>query len=136
LRSGTRKTEVFKRMCLPIRDHEKKLLKKAAPEIAEAETRRRIAEGRLKKAEAEASRAKGDEKDGLTADAMTAAVELASMKVPAAPQLLADDVTPERLAAILSEQEGRIAVMSDEGGIFDMMAGRYSQGVPNLDVYL
>jgi hypothetical protein len=29
-----------------------------------------------------------------------------------------------------------MAVLSAEGGIFDVMAGRYSGGVPNLDVYL
>ena len=29
-----------------------------------------------------------------------------------------------------------MALFSAEGGIFEMMAGRYSQGVPNLDVYL
>jgi hypothetical protein len=36
----------------------------------------------------------------------------------------------------MAEQGERIALFSAEGGIFEMMAGRYSQGVPNLDVYL
>jgi hypothetical protein len=30
----------------------------------------------------------------------------------------------------------RQAVFSDEGGVFDMLAGRYSKGVPNLDLWL
>lgn len=51
-------------------------------------------------------------------------------------RLLVDDVTPEQLATLLAANRGRIALMSPEGGVFDMMAGRYSGGIPNLDVYL
>jgi len=29
-----------------------------------------------------------------------------------------------------------MAILSDEGGIFDIMAGRYSNGTPNIDVFL
>src|SRR5215217_1597532 len=67
---------------------------------------------------------------------MRAASDLGSIKVPAQPRVLVDDASPERLTTLLADQGGRIALMSPEGGVFDMMAGRYSQGVPNLDVYL
>ncbi len=40
------------------------------------------------------------------------------------------------MASILADQGGVVAVMSAEGGIFDIMAGRYSNGIPNLDVWL
>jgi hypothetical protein len=36
----------------------------------------------------------------------------------------------------MAEQGERIALLSDEGGIFDMLAGRYSKGIPNLDLFL
>ena len=53
------------------------------------------------------------------------------------PRLLVDDATPEALASLLAEQGGRIALLSPEGDVFDMMAGRYAQGGgPNLGVYL
>ena len=29
-----------------------------------------------------------------------------------------------------------MAIISDEGGIFDILAGRYNNGVPNLDLFL
>ncbi len=39
-----------------------------------------------------------------------------------------------RLAGLLFEQGGRLAVLSEEGGVFDLMSGRYSaNGLPNLD---
>src|SRR6266700_1433878 len=38
-------------------------------------------------------------------------------------------------ASLLAEQDGRLAVLSSEGGIFTTLAGRYS-GAPNLEVFL
>ncbi len=50
---------------------------------------------------------------------------------------IADDATPEALGELLSEQGGRIALLSPEGDTFELMAGRYDRkGVPNLGVYL
>jgi replicative DNA helicase len=136
LRSGSRKSTVFERMCAPIEEHEAFLIEETAEEVAEQQARRCIYEGRLKKAEQQASKADGDQLDKLTADALQIAADLESITVLTEPRLLVDDTSPERLASILAEQGGRLALMSAEGGIFDIMAGRYSQGIPNLDVYL
>ena len=56
--------------------------------------------------------------------------------VPEIPRLVADDVTPEAVASLLAEQTGRIAVISAEGGVFDIIAGRYNGNIPNMDVWL
>jgi len=37
---------------------------------------------------------------------------------------------------MMAEQGERIALLSDEGGIFDLLAGLYSKGIPNLDLFL
>jgi replicative DNA helicase len=58
------------------------------------------------------------------------------MDVPARVKLIVDDVTPEAVATILAEQGGRVSVLSPEGDIFGIMAGRYSAGPPNIGVYL
>jgi len=50
-------------------------------------------------------------------------------------RLIADDVTPEALASLLAENGGRMAIVSSEGGIFEIMGGRYSQST-NIDVFL
>lgn len=50
-------------------------------------------------------------------------------------RLLADDVTPEALVSLMAENDGKMAIVSDEGGIFDIAAGRYSERV-NLDAFL
>ena len=49
----------------------------------------------------------------------------------------ADDTTPEQLAVLLGEQGGAISVFSPEGGVFEHMAGLYSdKHATKLDVYL
>lgn len=51
-------------------------------------------------------------------------------------RILFDDITPEAAATHLSEQIGeRIGLLSAEGGIFDILAGRYSDK-PALDIFL
>jgi hypothetical protein len=51
-------------------------------------------------------------------------------------RLWVQDVTTEELGVQMAQQGERIALLSDEGGIFDILAGRYSKGVPNLDLFL
>jgi putative DNA primase/helicase len=57
-------------------------------------------------------------------------------EVPVSPRLLVDDATPEALASLLETQDERIGMLEAEGGFFDTLAGRYSSGVPNLDLIL
>lgn len=53
------------------------------------------------------------------------------------PRLLIDDATPEATARVLAEQGGVCAVVSEEAGsLFEVLAGKYQQGQPALDVHL
>jgi replicative DNA helicase len=51
------------------------------------------------------------------------------------PVYIADDVTPEALVTLMQENNERIGVLSTEGGIFEIIKGRYSGNI-NLEVYL
>ena len=72
----------------------------------------------------------------LEIEAIQAAREAEAIEVPVAPRLIADDTTPEALTTLLAEQGGRIGVLSAEGGIFEILAGRYSGGQANFEVFL
>jgi len=50
-------------------------------------------------------------------------------------RFFADDCSSEALTSLMAENGGVISVISTEGGIFDMMNGRYSNKV-NIDVWL
>lgn len=108
----------------------------AAPEIAAAEQERRIAEGRLSKAEKAAIAGK-DDADHLRNEARIARDALGQLDTKVLPRYLAGDVTAEGLVRLLAEQGGVMASLTSEGGLFDTLAGgRYSSGMANLDAVL
>ena len=134
---GNRKSEVFRAMTGPLRAAEKTLIEAARPRIAEAVIRRKIAEAAADKtardAESAAAALDLDKRAAAFIDAAEARIELDNAAVPAEPRLFADDTTIEKLGSRLAEQGGRFAVLSPEGEIFSIAAGRYS-GAPNLGI--
>jgi replicative DNA helicase len=131
---GERKSAVQLMMTRPLLDVEAELIKKGAADRTEAETRKQVA---VKAAERQLNAAAKADKDNekLLADAIGAAVFADEIQVPPIPRLVADDITPEAAATLLAEQNGRLAIISAEGGVFDIIAGRYSK-LPNMDLWL
>jgi hypothetical protein len=132
---GERK-KVIRETSFPLEDEERRLCEAAAPVIAEARVKRAFADRRMKRLEDRAAKSK----DALeVAEAHREALELAKSLpvVPSDPRLLLDDATPESLAKALAEQQGCIAIVSEEAGnLFEVMCGKYRDGVADLDVYL
>lgn len=134
---GSRKSGVFAEAVAPLAAFEREEVRRLAPAIAESQGRRKIAEQALGIVQAAAAKASPEAREDLERDADQQARRLADLDVPAHPRLLVDDCSPERLAGLLAEQGGRIAAMSPEGDLFDLMAGRYSKtGAANLGVFL
>ena len=52
------------------------------------------------------------------------------------PQLWTSDVTPEHLGTLMAQNDGAMAILSDEGAIFDIIGGLYSKGKANIDLLL
>jgi replicative DNA helicase len=131
---GNRKSAVHEATTRPLRDVEATLAEEARAVIAESAMQKDIATKAAEKARNAASGAQGDQRDRLTAEAVAAAQLVEAITVPVLPRLLADDVTPEAAVSLLADHGGRISIVSAEGGIFDILAGRYSaSGMPNLD---
>jgi hypothetical protein len=137
LDSASRKSAVVAATTAPVYEVERHLAAQAQPQRAEALAWRDIADRAAQEARRKAAKADSDpQRAKLTADAVSAAATAEAITVPATPRLLADDATPEAVGTLLAEQDGRLAIISAEGGLFDLMAGRYSRGIPNLDVWL
>ncbi|MET8677284.1 YfjI family protein [Streptomyces sp. NPDC004647] len=132
---GNRKSAVFDLMVRPLLAAEKALIELSGHARAEAETTQRLAKAAADKAAAKASNADPEQRDLLTADAVSLAQTAEEMTVPAVPQLVADDVTPENVGTLLDQQGGRISCLSAEGELFDIIAGRYT-GKPNMGMFL
>jgi hypothetical protein len=137
LAPGNRKSAVFRAVTAPVEAFEAEESEHMRERIACALQVRRVLEAQLKLAEDRAARAEKKERDGILAEAARVRRERDLLIVPTQPRLIVDDCSPERLASLLHDHAGRIALLSPEGDVFDMMAGRYSSnGVANLGVYL
>ena len=68
-------------------------------------------------------------------DLQDIAMQVANFKELSPLRLYVDDVTTEKLTSILSDNGGTAAIVSAEGGIFDMLSGIYTKNV-NIDVML
>ena len=137
LGSGNRKSAVFKRMTAPAVDVESECAEQARVEIKMAIHKREMLEMRIKNIKDRIG--KLDDPEDIrtrTHELEMLVIELDQMPPAVYPRLFVQDVTTEKLAALLADH-GRIAVMDDEGGLFETMAGRYSKGgAPNMDPYL
>jgi replicative DNA helicase len=133
---GNRKSSTFSLMTAPIEEYERETIEAVKVSVAERAAHHRVMERALEKAEQAAARVSGVERDQAMDEVKFLAKELAGKRPPVLPRLIADDATPEKLAGLLNEQGGRLAVLSAEGGLFDFLAGRYTSGAPNLDPYL
>ena len=51
-------------------------------------------------------------------------------------KLIVKDVTPEALAWELYLQNERLAILDDEGSVFDVLSGLYSNGQTNINIFL
>ena len=134
LQSGARKSAVVEKMSDPLIAWESEQAAALEGEIRRAEADRGIVEARIKALSHKAARATPEKLAALRREMAELQDELPT--IPTVPRLFTDDVTPEHLGTMLAEHGEKMAILSDEGGIFDLMAGRYSKGVPNLDVWL
>ncbi|WP_433051683.1 YfjI family protein [Dactylosporangium sp. CS-033363] len=132
---GERKSPVHGALTAPLFTAQQTLAELARPRIEEAATLKDVAARAAEQAKATAARAESGKRDDATAEAVAAALAAEAITVPSLPRLVADDVTPEKLTGLMAANGGRMALISDEGGIFDTLAGRYSAS-PNLDPYL
>lgn len=131
-RPGERKSAVQAMMTAPLRQAEEALGEADEDLRREAVVKAQVAAKEADAAEAAVVKGKGSISEAI--DKRRIADDAAAAITPA-PRLFADDVTPEALSSLLAEHGGRMAVISAEGGIFDIIAGRYSNGV-NLDCFL
>ena len=135
LPSGARKSAVFSALTAPLLRWEKLEYDRGRAERGRVASARKVAEKRIERLLADAAKAKDDQER----EQIRAAIQHEKDTMPAelrAPRLFTEDVTAERLQAMLAEYGERMALLSDEAGIFQIMAGIYNGGSANLDAFL
>lgn len=135
LDSGARKSAIVNVFKVPIASWEKDKKKSMGGDIAKTETTRKVELKNIDRLEAEAGK-EADEIERL--ELITGISELREKipeeKIP--PCLWTGDVTPETLQDMLAKHDEKMALLADEGGIFQIMGGLYSAGRANIDVFM
>ncbi|MCH7920833.1 MAG: DUF3987 domain-containing protein [Planctomycetes bacterium] len=129
--SGNRKSQVLKDIAFPIRDYEKQLVEnKRAEVIANQSEQRGLV---VKQKNLEKQLANGE---NYSRDLEKVNLEIAEFVELHEPVLLVDNCTPESMGLLMSQNDGRLALLSAEGGLFGRITGHYSNGQPDLDIVL
>src|SRR5262249_41070289 len=119
LAPGERKSPVFSQVFGPIEQLERELIETSADARREAKAYR---DAKIKLAQKRAADAvKADDERALVVAKMEEQ-KAKELPVPVEPRLIAADVTPEALPSVMQEQGGRIALLADEGGLFETIA--------------
>lgn len=124
LPSGDRKSATLAHVLRPHRAYEREHQDSDRAAMKSAEAERRILEREQTRA--------------IEAEDRPEAARIARMLAappPSGTRVLADDATGEALGGLLCAH-GSIGVFSAEGGIFQRFGGRYTRGMPDIDVYL
>lgn len=135
LASGARKTAIIGALTAPIHRFEKLERDRLRPEIARVTSRRLVAKKRIETLTQQAAKAT----DAHAREQLRQQIEDEELATPdelRAPRLCTGDVTPERLQGLIAEHGERMTVLSDEPGIFQILAGQYSGGMANIDAFL
>ena len=134
LESGNRKSSVLVEVTHPLTSWESNKRLELETIVLEAESKRKNQEARIKSLRVQYGKAQYNELDEIEEEIRK--LETSLVKVPVMPKVWVQDITPEHLGTMMSIHDERMAIVSAEGGIFHIIAGRYSNGVPNLDLFL
>lgn len=125
-----RKSSVLSMMIRPVEEYEKEENSRRNAGIIESQMVLSLLKKEKRSLVERASKGKATEEE-----VRAKATEIAKYEPVKPLRLFVDDVTSEKLTSVLAENKGRAAVVSAEGGIFDIISGLYSRNV-NIDVFL
>lgn len=131
---ASRKSKVYGETTKPLREWELEQKIRMEPIILSTESKRKTIEGRIKELRSKA--AKASEEDFIAFQMQIEQLEMNQNDISVTPRLWTGDVTPEHLGTIMHANHESMAVLSDEGGIFDILSGLYSDGKANIDLFL
>ncbi|MCF6409008.1 YfjI family protein [Pseudalkalibacillus salsuginis] len=135
LPSGNRKSAVFKALQEPITIFEQQERERLGLKVSKQKAILKAKRKRLERHEKEYAK-NGEEATLKEIKDLTN--EIQEEKLLTIPRYITEDVTPEKLADLLAENNEKMAILSAEGGgIFSIMAGRYSSdGKANIEIFL
>ncbi|MDD4366048.1 MAG: DUF3987 domain-containing protein [Eubacteriales bacterium] len=125
-----RKSSVMAMMTFPVEEYEKEVNDDLSSKIIESQMKLDALDKEKRALVDKVSKGKATEEE-----LHNKAAEIARYKPVKPLRLFVDDVTSEKLSSVLAENNGKAAIVSAEGGIFDIISGLYNKNA-NIDVFL
>lgn len=132
--SGTRKSAVMSAFQEPPLYWEKLLRDRMRRDIIRNDALRDTTAKRIEGLKQQAAKAKDEELKIIRSQIEDE--EMAMPEVIRAPMLFTEDSTPETMQRLVADNGGRMAVLSDEPGLFRILGGLYNKGGASLEVFL
>lgn len=132
MESGTGKSEIMNVLKKPVEDFQRDYNKKYKEQIEMDANWQNVLRDRVEKTKKQCVNGKAE-----YSDLEKVQKEFSTFKPVKNLRCMTDNVTSEALENLLAENNGVMSVVSTEGGVIDIMGGRYSKdGSSNIDVYL
>lgn len=134
---GERKSKTLNVMTEPLYQYQAQKQQEMAEIIGQALNSHRIREAKLAKLQKQAAYANNlIEAKKIESEAAELVKEITENPVSFPPVLIVDDITQEKTAILMAENGERLSILSTEGGIFGILAGRYNDKGINIDLFL
>ena len=130
---GERKSSIMQNMTRFLFEYEQLENERLKPYITAYKQKKANLESTIKNLQERLGKSKTDQQ--LLHEIECKQAELDELQEVKTLRLYADDCSSEALTTLLSENDGMMAVISAEGSIFDIIAGRYNTKI-NMDVWL
>jgi len=125
---GERKSGVYKALIRPVEEYQRKYNELHRKDVEEYKSKVQFLE-RQKQSAMNGKNASLERVKELTR-------ELCELEKVHEMCLICSDTTPEALSAEMLKQGGCMAVMDDEGSVFDVISGMYTGGQGNINLFL
>lgn len=125
-----RKSAVMALMTAPLEEYEQEINSAMDTQIIESQMKKAVLEKERRMLEDKVSKGKAE-----ASELADKAKEISEFQEIQPLKLFVDDVTAEKLTSVLAENRSKAAIVSAEGGIFDILNGIYTKNV-NIDVFL
>ncbi|OLO35917.1 hypothetical protein BTR23_16365 [Alkalihalophilus pseudofirmus] len=133
LPSANRKSAVMELIKFPILEQEQSEYERFSAKISEQKAKKSGLKKRKEKLEQDYAKS-GEE--AIIIEITTIEEQIREIDKCSTPRFIVDDITQERLIGVMQENNERLAILSAEGGIYEIIGGRYSNGKANLEIFL
>lgn len=131
---ASRKSSVFGQIMRPIQIWEEQRKDTLKIDIDALLSKQKTLEEKIKYLRKRAAKMEDEELDKLQSQILLLENEINATL--AYPRLWTSDITPEHLGTVMAQNDEAMAILSDEGAIFDILGGLYSKGKSNIDLFL